>query len=179
MNADSEPITEVPLEAAAFDFDAIFRRDYPRIAKVIARVLSDPARAEELAAEVFWKLSQTLKAQGPNVSGWLYRAAVRRGLDELRERQRREKYERLFGVGRATPTPEDLHFENEAQRRVRAVLAKLKGIQAELLVLHIEDFTYDEIARALDLNPASVGTLVRRAEEAFRKKYVRRYGRHE
>ena len=77
MNADSEPITDVPLEAAALDFDATFRRDYPRMAKVIARILSDPARAEELAAEVFWKLSRTLKVQGPNVSGWLYRAAVR------------------------------------------------------------------------------------------------------
>jgi RNA polymerase sigma-70 factor (ECF subfamily) len=179
VNADSEPITETPLEAAAFDFDAVFHRDYARMAKVIARIVSDPARAEELAAEVFWKLSRSLKAQGPNASGWLHRAAVRRGLDELRKRQRREKYERLFGVGRPPPTPEALHLESEAQRRVRAVLAKLKGIEAELLVLRSEDFTYDEIARVLDLNPASVGTLVRRAEEAFRKKYVRRYGQYE
>ena len=179
MSADSEPITGIPLEAAAFDFDAVFRRDYARMAKAIARILSDPARAEELASEVFWKLSRSRKAQVPNVSGWLYRVSVRRGLDELRKRQRREKYERLFGVGRAAPTPEDLHFENEAQRRVRAVLANLKTTQAELLVLRSEDFTYDEIARTLELNPASVGTLVRRAEEAFRRKYVRRYGRYE
>lgn len=176
MNADSEPMTEIDMEASIFDFEAVFRMDYVRIAKVIARVVRDPARAEELAAEVFWKLSQTPKAQGPNYSGWLYRTATRIGLDELRKQSRREKYERLFGLPRHTPTPEDLHFENEEQRRVRSVLAKMKTIQAELLILRSDGFTYEEIASALKLNRASVGTLLSRAEEAFRKAYVKRYG---
>jgi sigma-70-like protein len=35
---------------------AIFHVHYERIARVIARVAGDPARAEELAIEIFWKL---------------------------------------------------------------------------------------------------------------------------
>jgi RNA polymerase sigma-70 factor (ECF subfamily) len=52
----------------------------------------------------------------------------------------------------------------------------MKANQAELLILRSDGLTYDEIAQALDLNPSSVGTLLSRAEAAFRKEYVRRYG---
>jgi RNA polymerase sigma-70 factor (ECF subfamily) len=165
--------------AASFDFEAIFRVEYVRLSKVIARVVRDPARAEELAAEVLWKLSRTAKAQGPNAGGWLYRTATRMGLDELRKQVRREKYERLFDWIVITRTPEEVYFENEDQRRVRAVLSRMKESQAQLLILRSEGFIYEEIASALHLNAASIGTLLRRAEEVFRKEYVRRYGKHQ
>jgi RNA polymerase sigma-70 factor, ECF subfamily len=32
------------------------------------------------------------------------------------------------------------------------------------------------LAAALKLNPASVGTLLSRAQQAFRKEYIQRYG---
>ena len=47
---------------------------------------------------------------------------------------------------------------------------------AELLVLRSQDLSYDELASALDLNPASIGTLLSRAQQAFRKEYIKRYG---
>ena len=179
MKADSEPFTEVPTAVAAFDFDTIFRAEYSHIARVIARVVQDPARAEELAAEAFWKLSRTPSAQGANSSGWLYRAATRLALDELRKQLRRKKYEGLFSPGHATRTPEEHHQQAEEQDRVRLVLARLKKAQGQLLILRSHGLTYDEIAQALDINPTSIGTLLRRAEEAFRKEYVRRYGQHQ
>jgi RNA polymerase sigma-70 factor (ECF subfamily) len=136
--------------------------------------VQNDARAQELAGEVFWRLSQILKAQGDNTSGWLYRTATRLALDELRKQLRREKYERLFSFGRPPSTPEELYLQSEEQRRVRFVLARLRKKDSELLILRSNDLSYEEIARALDLNPGSVGTLLRRAEEAFRKEYVRR-----
>jgi RNA polymerase sigma-70 factor (ECF subfamily) len=179
VDAESRRLAEVPIEEPAFDFERVFRAEYPIIARVINRVVQDAARAQELAAEVFWKLSQTPKAQGANTSGWLYRTATRMALDELRKQVRRDKYERLFSFGRTTRTPEELHLEQEEQGRVRIVLSRLKKSQAELLILRSNEFTYEEIAQALDLNSSSIGTLLRRAEEAFRKQYVRQYGLYE
>jgi RNA polymerase sigma-70 factor (ECF subfamily) len=43
-------------------------------------------------------------------------------------------------------------------------------------MLRSDGLTYAEIAAALELNRASVGTLLARAESAFEKEYVRRYG---
>jgi len=55
----------------------------------------------------------------------------------------------------------------------------LKKPQSQLLILRSHGLTYHEIAQALDINPTSIGTLLRRAEEAFRKEYVRRYGQYQ
>jgi RNA polymerase sigma factor (sigma-70 family) len=138
--------------------------------------VGDPARAEELAVEVFCRLSRSPGAQGPKAGGWLHRTAIRAGLDELRRRARREKYEQLFSVFRPHPTPEQIHSLEEKQRHVRATLSRLKPRDAELLVLRSDGLSYQEIAEALDLNPASVGTLLVRAQKTFRKEYTRRYG---
>ena len=57
-----------------------------------------------------------------------------------------------------------------------SVLAALPAQQAEMLLLRSDGFQYDELGRTMSINPASVGTLLSRAREAFRKEYVKRYG---
>jgi RNA polymerase sigma-70 factor (ECF subfamily) len=52
----------------------------------------------------------------------------------------------------------------------------MKPRQAELLLLRTHGFSYEELASALDLNFSSIGTLLSRAERAFRKEYIKRYG---
>jgi len=157
--------------------DEIFRAHYERIARVIGRVIHDQARAEELAVEVFLKWWRTPAAHGAQAEGWLYRTAVRRALDEWRRQARRHRFERLFGVVRESPaTPEQLYAGNAEQQRVRTVLAALDRRQAGLLLLRSQDLTYQEIAESLALNPAYVGSLLSRAQEAFRKEYRKRYG---
>ena len=160
----------------AFDFEATFRAQYERVARVIARVVKDRARAEELAVEVFLKFWQSREAHGESAEGWLYRTAVRKGLDELRSRTRRSRYERMLGLGPRVPTPEDLRSAAEEQERVRLVLASMEARAAELLVLRSDGLSYEAVAAALELNPASIGTLLSRAQAAFRKEYTKRYG---
>ena len=172
MNAPHEA-----LETAPFDFEDTFSAHYERIARVIRRVVNDPARAEELAAEVFLKLWRNPRAQGDQAGAWLYRTAVREGLDELRRRTRRSRYESLFGLGRRTATPEEVQSAAEERERVRLVLAAIPPRQAELLLLRSDGLSYSEAAAALEINPASFGTLLSRAQEAFRKEYLKRYGR--
>jgi RNA polymerase sigma-70 factor (ECF subfamily) len=164
------------IQPALFDFEAIFRSDYERIARVIIRVIDDPARAEELAVEAFWKLWRHPRAQGDACRGWVYRTAVRLALDELRRRARRARYEQMLTFVRAPRTPDELFSEAEEQGRVRTVLAAMLPLQAELLLMRNDGCPYDELAGSLSLNPASVGTLLSRAKQAFRKEYVKRYG---
>jgi len=174
--AASAESAEIKDQAIQFDIEATFREQYERVARVIARVVRDPARAEELAVEVFLKLWTNKQAQGDRTQGWLYRVAVRMGLDELRRQTRRTRYERLLGFGGGVQTPEDIRRATEEQERVRLVLGVINRRHAELLLLRSDDFSYGEVASALDLNPASIGTLLSRAQQAFRKEYIKRYG---
>lgn len=176
VNAPSEAVSGMRAGEAPFDFEATFRAQYERMARVIRRVVRDPGRAEELAVEVFLKLWRSPKAQGGKAEAWLYRSAVRTALDELRRRARRARYETLLGFARAVPTPEEVRAATEEQEKVRFALAVIEPRHAELLLLRSQGLSYDELASALDLNPVSVGTLLSRAQQAFRKEYTKRYG---
>jgi len=176
VNAQGEIVADSVADEAGTDLESIFRAHYERIARVIAKVVYDPARAEELAVEVFLKWWRTPRAHGTGAGGWLYRAAVRVALDELRRRSRRERYERLLGVLGKPPTPEELSVERQRQQQARAILRALPARQAEMVLLRAEGLSYGELASALELNPASVGTLLGRAQEAFRKEFTKRYG---
>jgi RNA polymerase sigma-70 factor (ECF subfamily) len=158
------------------EIDQAFRENYARIARVIARVIGNRGRAEELAVEAFLRWWRRTGARGDGAGKWLYRVAIRMAIDELRRETRRARSERLLTrTTHPVQTPEDIESSAQTQRRVRVVLATLSRRDAALLILRSENVPYQEVAAALGLNPASVGTLVSRAQRAFRAEYARRY----
>lgn len=164
---------------APFDFETLFRSEYARLARTIARLVRDRARAEEIAVDVFLKLWRRRKDGSAYARAWLYRVAVRAALDDLRAEMRRARYEQLLvwlKPRRPSATPEEIHVASEEQRRVRAALASIGPRDAQILLLRSQDFTYGEVAAILDVKPSSVGTFLSRAEQRFRKEYIRRYG---
>jgi len=176
VNAPSDTLGAAGLEPAASDFETLFATHYESTARAIARVIHDNGRAEELAVEAFWKLSRNPNAFGERVRGWLHRTAIRLALDELRRRGRRTRYEGLLSWVGQPRTPDELFSANQEQGRVRAVLAHLDTRSAEMLLLRHDGASYEELASSLEINPASVGTLLSRAQQAFRKEYIKRYG---
>src|SRR5262245_33642089 len=92
VDASSEAVVEMNSRAADFDLGTIFHAQYARVARVIAGVTRDRARAEELAVDVFLKWSRHPKAHGKEAEGWLYRTAIRTALNELRSVTCRARY---------------------------------------------------------------------------------------
>jgi RNA polymerase sigma-70 factor (ECF subfamily) len=157
-------------------FESFFRSHYQRIVRAVARLTGDPACAEDLAIEAFWRLWCTPQAQGEKAGGWVYRTALRLGLTELRSNARRHRYERQADLARSSPTPEETHALADQKEQVRQVLAVLDPRQSEVLLLRSNGLSYEEVAEALEVNPISVGSMISRAQQAFRKEYVKRYG---
>jgi RNA polymerase sigma-70 factor (ECF subfamily) len=176
LDALDQPACAAPLDDPRSDLESIFHAQYPRVFRIVARVLKDPARAEEVAVEVFLKWARSASARKEAAEGWLYRAAVRRALDEIRRQTRRSRYERLFGFLRGPARPDELLEIREKQRKVRQILGAMDARQAELLLLRSQGFSYEELASTLGLNSASVGVFLSRAQQKFRKEYIKRYG---
>lgn len=176
----SEAVADPPAHTARFDLEAVFCAQFPRIARAIARVVRDHGRAEELAVEAFVKLLRHPRLHNgeANVEAWLYRTAIRLGLDELRRQVRRSRFEQWLRFARPAPapSPEEIHVAGQEQQRVRGVLGVMPPRQAELLLLRSQDLTYNEIASAMNIHPASLGKLLARAQQSFRKEYIQRYG---
>jgi RNA polymerase sigma-70 factor, ECF subfamily len=180
VGRQNEVLAEMSVEAKALDIETLFRTHYARIARMIARVVRDQGRAEELAVEVFLKLWRKGTNDIECVEAWIYRVAARTAVDELRRQTRRDRYERLLvrvNPGRAPATPEELHGSSEEKEHVRSVLAALPAKQARILLLRSDGFRYAELAPTVGVNPASVGTTLIRAQAAFRKEYIKRYGK--
>jgi RNA polymerase sigma factor (sigma-70 family) len=164
-------------DAAAFE--QLFRMSYRRLARLLFRITRDFGRAEEMASEAFWRLYRSPPARDTNLEGWLYRTGLRLALDHLRNEGRRVRYEALASAFGVAPGPDEALEKSEEQERVRGVLGKLKREQAGLILLRAEGFGYAEIGAVLKLKTTSVGKLLARAEEAFRKEYIHRYGKPE
>jgi len=158
------------------DFRVVFLQHYARIVAILVRLLGDRSPAEEVANDAFWRLYHQpgLQIDG-NVGGWLYRTATNLGIDALRASGRRRQYEVTAGrlVEECTVAgPLDDLLRQEKCRRVRSVLASIKPAQAQLLILRNSGLSYKELADALDVKMSGIGTMLIRAEEEFRNRYL-------
>jgi RNA polymerase sigma-70 factor (ECF subfamily) len=68
-------------------------------------------------------------------------------------------------------SPAEVLAQEEERQQARLALARMNKRQSQLLILRYSGFSYKEIARALDLAPASIGPLLVRAEREFEKQY--------
>lgn len=172
---------------AEAEFEQIFLTHYSRIVSVLFRVTGNRAQAEELAGDVFWKiyrqpqLSAKLADREHNVGGWLYRVATRLGIDALRAQARRRHYEQAAGAasyetGTASENPLAEVLRDEKRQRVRVVLAAMKPVQAQLLLLRQSGLSYQELAEVFGVKATSIGTLLARAEADFEQRFRAQYG---
>jgi len=156
-------------------FEEIVTAHWEPINSLAFRLTGDSQEAEDLALETFIRLWRQSPGLSESVSGWLYRVALRLGFNALRAAQRRREYEWKAGrdaFDNSKPFDPPEQFERlEEQKRVRNVLAQLEERQAKILVLRSSGLAYREIAEILNLNPASIGTLLIRAEHDFEKVY--------
>ena len=153
-----------------------FVYEYSKVARIIARIIRDHSHAEDLAVEVFLKVSR-LNPDMASVPSVLYRHAVRMALDEVRRRNRRFRLRNLFPSFLTTrDNPEDEYALHQRQLHVGLILKGMHKRDAELLVLRAEGLTYAQLSNTLNINPASVGVMLSRAQPAFKKEYLKRYG---
>lgn len=162
-------------EAIRKNFDTLFEAHWDRVVTVVYRMVGDWDEAEDISVEVFLRLYQRQVDHLENLDGWLYRVATRLGLNAIRSRKNRQKYE--LEAGRTAlennhPVgPADAVEKIEAAYAVRQVLGQIRPKYARLLVLRYSGFSYREIAGVLRISPNSVGTLLVRAEKAFARQY--------
>ncbi len=159
-------------------FEDLFLEHWSAIYRLLVSMIGDPAEAEDLALETFLRLYRhpPKTGEGTNSGGWLYRVATNLALHSIRSAKHREHYEMSAGKGALEDAPEtrppQILETEEDHRMTRLVLAKMNPHRAQMLVLRYSGMPYKDIAKALNLSPASVGPLLLRAEREFEKVYL-------
>ncbi len=155
-------------------FVDLFDAHFPRLYRYLDRLSGEPELAADLAQEAFVRLYR--RASLPDApDAWLVTVAVNlfRNVKSTRTRRRRLLTStRGEGVhSDSPPSPAEAADAAETRRRVRAAVDRLPERERSLLLLRAEGYGYRDIAAALELNEASVGTLLARARRAFREIY--------
>lgn len=166
-------------DAAAFA--RLYERHWAGVHRLLTRLLADGDLAGDVAQEAFVQLYRQPPDGEVPLRPWLYRVAINRGYNALRSDRRRRRREDAVATDPLLSDSGDGQANEAANRAdereaVRRVLAKLPERQRECLVLRTEGLSYAELAVALNVAPGSVGTILARAERAFKEAYLAQRG---
>jgi RNA polymerase sigma factor (sigma-70 family) len=166
-----EPFSTEVARAYQEGFAALFR--------YLDRLTGDPQLAADVAQEAFVRLLQ--RGEMPDQPGaWLVTVATNLLRDDRRQLGRRlrllEADPDSVPVATPAPDPATAADTDERRRLVRAALERLTPRDRSALLLRHSGYSYREIASAVGIAEASVGTVLLRAGAAFRSVYEEMHG---
>lgn len=155
------------------NLDSLFREFHQPLVRYLTRRLGDRDWAEEVAQETFLRAARQKEIVSER--SWLFAVATNLVRDEARKDARRRKHLELLAQeerDRQDIVPQHVAMENaENAAMARRALEALSEKDREALLMREEGLDYNEIAAALELSVASVGTTLARARrrlvEAF------------
>jgi RNA polymerase sigma-70 factor (ECF subfamily) len=146
-------------------FETIFREAEPDIYRWLLRMVRDPAIAEDLVIETFWRVyrSRATFDWTQSFQAWARRIATNVARDHLRRRPREVGLPQSL----STPPQPDPAVSQDIARKVRQAIAALPPRHRIVVVLAlVDEVPYSEIADALGL---PVGTVKSRVFHAVRR----------
>jgi RNA polymerase sigma-70 factor, ECF subfamily len=169
---------------AAPSFDEAFTLHHRAVFRAAYALVRDAGLAEDVTQEVFLKLYQhigSLKDE-EHVRPWLLRVASNTALNTIRSRGRTGAREEEFAVAATVGGSGPVGIEADYDRRTeieeaRRALAQVKEPMRSCLLLKQQGLSYKEIAQALSLNEANVGSLIARGRKEFTRVYGKIGGR--
>ena len=184
-------VAGIPAEAAATDradhlalfrrgtaeerdeaFEALFRIHQRVVRRWILRIVRDPAVADELTVDTFWRIYRARDRFEPErgFEPWARRIATHTALDWLRTQKpeyavENEFFAELPGKPAANPAVSD-----ELRRKTAAAFARLRpGLRIAATLAVIEERPHKEVAEALGISVTAVKLRVFRALRLLRK----------
>jgi RNA polymerase sigma-70 factor (ECF subfamily) len=160
------------------EFEELFHQRFTALYRYLNRMSGDGALAEDIAQEAFLRLFDRGEMPDEPVA-WLITVATNLWRDDRRKSGRRLRLLESAGqhVGPSeTADPAESLIRTERQQQVRAALDRLTERDRQALLLRHSGFSYREVATALKMPEASVGTTLVRAGAAFREIYQELHG---
>jgi RNA polymerase sigma-70 factor (ECF subfamily) len=163
----------VPSETNDLDqrFDALVRREYPRLAELAYAMLQQRADAEDVVQEVLlgvWRQRERFDFGDP--TPYLVRAVRNRVISRRRRRVTEWRWLRLDPHQRSEAPPV-VHLEHdELLRDLRTAVGALPERRREIFVLHrVNGLSYAQIASVLGISAKTVENQMGRALHQLRK----------
>jgi RNA polymerase sigma-70 factor (ECF subfamily) len=156
-------------------FRRLFDEQFASLFRYLDRLSGDPDLAADLAQEAFVRLYK--RGEIPDdARAWLGTVSSNLFRDERRRSQRRLRLLTAqpaeITLGMQSPAADVEVVSAEQRESVRRVLDGLSDRDRRMLLLRHEGYSYREIAHALGVAETGVGTMLVRAQAAFRAAFL-------
>jgi RNA polymerase sigma-70 factor (ECF subfamily) len=155
-------------------FEEIYKAASSFVYTVALRIVNNSADADEVTQDVFIKVHRNLKSFQfrSSFKTWLYRVTTNCAINAYRSRARDYGRRADFDIAEKTVEAPGINQKNldtqDNQKIVAFLLDKLSPDHRACIVLReIEGFSYDEIAKALNININTVRSRLKRARIAL------------
>ena len=153
-------------------FETLFRQFQGQVYGWVIRIVRDPAVAEDLTVEAFWRIYRTRARFDPTRSfgAWARRIATNAALDYLKTL----RPEVLLTEGHGRVEPPNPAMQADVRNRIEQAFTHLPAkLQIVARLALIEEQPYEEIAGALGISVGAVKSRVFRAVRLLRRKLKR------
>jgi RNA polymerase sigma-70 factor (ECF subfamily) len=160
-----------------------------QVLNICYRFVHNAEDAEDIAQETFVEVYRTIASfrQSSSLQTWIYRIAVTRSLNFIRNQKRLKRGGALRVLSRdpedaadvPSPATDDPHHALEQKERRRVLAQALESLPRNQRVAFVlskcEEMSYQEIAAVLGTTVPSVEALVHRAKTNLQKKLYAYY----
>jgi RNA polymerase sigma factor (sigma-70 family) len=153
-------------------FESLFREHQSAVYRWIVRIVRDPATAEDLTVETFWRMHRAHARFDPtgNCGAWLRRIATNVALDHLKRRRIESSLPEDLP---ARPVPDEAVANQTRQNIARALADLTPRLRIVVQLGLIEEEPYAVIAEALGISASAVKLRMFRAVRLLRKSLER------
>lgn len=151
-------------------FKEVYEKYYPGLVRFGLQLNVNRVDAEDLVQETFLRYHVTISKDLvlDNTRAWLYKVMLNLTLTRKSTQSLHDARNKSSQAYQSHINEEEAHASKERRELVFQVLEQLPAKEKNLLLLYHNGLKYKEIAEVLELNPASVGTLLVRAIDKLR-----------
>jgi len=114
-----------------------------------------------------WKSFPELKNR-ESLGSWIYKVAINTSISRIRKASRIEYHPNLPDICDKTDTVEFISRNSSLQMLLEAI-SHLDEIDRSIMLLWLDQNSYDQIAGIIGISPSNVGVRINRAKETLRK----------
>ncbi|HAQ19416.1 MAG TPA: RNA polymerase subunit sigma-70 [Prolixibacteraceae bacterium] len=114
-----------------------------------------------------WKSYPGLQNKN-SIGSWIYAVSINTSISKLKKERRIEYREKLPESIDKLDVIEELTFHENLRRLIKAIY-NLNEIDKSIMLLYLEEKSYDEIAEIIGLSRSNVGVRINRAKETLKQ----------
>lgn len=154
------------------EFVQLIAQDQALIHKVCSMYCRDPEERKDLFQEIvlqLWRSYPTFKHES-KVSTWMYRVALNTAVSSFRKDSRRPHHGSLSDMELDIPAMPDTSPEYELKiKYLYAAIDQLSQVEKAIVMLYLEERSYDEMAEIIGITKTNVGVKLNRIKAKLEK----------